>query len=281
MGQIEFHAVSNAPLFRKIAFGSWRTVGDPSVYGAIEIDVTKAKAFIEKYSSEVKLTYTHLVGASMAQVLRDWPEINGMIRLGKIYRREQVDIFFQVNVPGNGQGNEKIKNANLAGAVVRNASKLNVIQLARELYEKAESLRQSKDNEYNRAVALFKHLPWCLSRYLLNITSFFNYDLNLNLTSLGVPRDPFGSVMITNVGSLGIEQGWAPLVPYSRVPLLLTLGAIRDRAWVVDGKIEVRPILHIGITFDHRFMDGVHASAMAKKFKEFFEQPERLLENTK
>ena len=272
MGHVKFQAIQNSTLFRKIAFGSWSTVGDPSVYGAIEIDVTKAKAFIEDQNqkSYVKLTYTHLVGKAMANVLQEFPEINGMIRLGKIYRREQVDIFFQVNIPGAGSETDKIKKANLAGAVVRNADKLSVLELAQDLFERAERLRQSTDEEYNKAVGLFKHLPWVLSRYLLNITSYLNYDLNLNLSALGIPKDPFGSVMITNVGNLGIEKAWAPLVPYSRVPLLLTLGSIQDRAWVVENKIEIRPILHIGVTFDHRFMDGVHASAMAKKFKEYF-----------
>ena len=34
--------------------------------------------------------------------------------------------------------------------------------------------------------------------------------------------------MVTNVGVLGLEEAHVPLVPYSRVPLLLALGAIRE-----------------------------------------------------
>jgi pyruvate dehydrogenase E2 component (dihydrolipoamide acetyltransferase) len=111
-------------------------------------------------------------------------------------------------------------------------------------------------------------------RYVLNLTSFMNYDLNLPLQLLGMPKDPFGSVMITNVGSMGVDTAWAPLVPYTKVPLLLTVGEVKERPWVVDGKLEVRQVMRIGCTFDHRFMDGSHAAAMAKLFKKYFEQPE-------
>jgi pyruvate dehydrogenase E2 component (dihydrolipoamide acetyltransferase) len=93
----------------------------------------------------------------------------------------------------------------------------------------------------------------------------------------GFPKDPFGSVMITNVGSLGIDVAWAPLCPYTRVPLLLTVGAISEKPWVVDGKVEVRPIMPIAVTFDHRLIDGIHAAQMAKTFKELFADPEKLL----
>ena len=32
--------------------------------------------------------------------------------------------------------------------------------------------------------------------------------------------------MITNIGSIGLDQAYVPLVPYSRVPILIALGAV-------------------------------------------------------
>ena len=41
------------------------------------------------------------------------------------------------------------------------------------------------------------------------------YTFNLDLSGLGMPRDAFGGVTITNVGSLGLDIAYVPLVPYT------------------------------------------------------------------
>jgi len=97
------------------------------------------------------------------------------------------------------------------------------------------------------------------------------------LEFLGIPKDPFGSVMITNIGGMGIDMALAPLCPYTRVPLLMAVGSVKDRPVAVEGKVEVRPVMTIGVTFDHRLIDGVHAAEMAREFKHCFERPEELL----
>ena len=47
--------------WRKIAIGTWNTVGDPSVYGVLELDVTHALNYIEKIKQETgqRITMTH------------------------------------------------------------------------------------------------------------------------------------------------------------------------------------------------------------------------------
>jgi pyruvate dehydrogenase E2 component (dihydrolipoamide acetyltransferase) len=81
--------------------------------------------------------------------------------------------------------------------------------------------------------------------------------------------------MITNVGGMGIDLAWAPLCSYTKVPLLMTIGAQRDRVVAVDGQPQVRPIVQVGVTFDHRFMDGVHAAEMNRELKKYFAEPEK------
>ena len=72
---------------------------------------------------------------------------------------------------------------------------------------------------------------------------------------------------------LGIENGYAPLVPYSRCPALMAVGEIKEKAVVIDGQITIRPILNIGITMDHRQVDGKGASYMLKAFRKYLENP--------
>lgn len=274
MGKIALKPLNDVSPFRKIALGTWNRGGDPSVYGSIAIDMSECLPLIKKWNDEhqVKITPTHLVGRAIARTLKIRPELNGMIRAGKIYLRRSVTLFFQVNIPG--QSGSEVCKATLSGTTIEDACTKNVVTIAHELATRAQRVRAGKDEELAKNLAVFKWLPWCLARLYLNIGSWLIYGLNLDLRRFGLPRDPFGSVMITNVGGLGIDRAWAPLVPYSRVPLVLTVGRVEERAWVVDGKVEVRPILEIGVTFDHRMIDGIHAAQMAKVFKECFEKPE-------
>ncbi|MEI8347939.1 MAG: 2-oxo acid dehydrogenase subunit E2 [Pseudomonadota bacterium] len=265
------------PTFRKVAYGTWRTAADPSVYGFLDIDMSHALRFVKNYEEQhpVKITATHLVAQAITHCLKIRPEINGLLRRGKIYLRQEVSLFFQVSVPGTGDNSEKIKKANLSGTTIHHADNLSLAEIAQALSSNAKAIRSGKDPKFNQAFNIMRSMPWFLMRYFLNLVSWLTYDVSLDLTWAGLPRDPFGSVMITNVGSLGIDCAFAPLCPYTRVPILLTIGAINDRPVAIDGRVEVRPMMSIGVTFDHRFMDGIHAAQMSKEFKNCFAQPEK------
>jgi pyruvate dehydrogenase E2 component (dihydrolipoamide acetyltransferase) len=277
MGKVLFRKDYQPPVFRKVAFGTWKTASDPSVYAQVDVDVTQAKAFAEKYSAEhnVKITMTHLVARAITRCMISRPEINGMIRRGKISLREHVAIFFQVNAPGS--GTDKVKGASLSGTTIHQAENLSTAEIARKLSKNASDIKQNKDEAFNQSMKMIGALPWRWVRPFLLFTTWIIYELNLDLSFLGFPKDPFGSVMVTNIGGMGIDIAWAPLCPYTRVPLLLTIGAVKDRVVAIDGKVEIRPIMSIGVTFDHRLIDGVHAAQMSAEFKKCFAEPETYL----
>ena len=79
--------------------------------------------------------------------------------------------------------------------------------------------------------------------------------------------------MVTNIGTLGLSQAYVPLVPYSRVPLLLTMGAIEDAPVVEDGELVVGKIMQLSVTFDHRILDGSHLAHMARILRDWMENP--------
>jgi pyruvate/2-oxoglutarate dehydrogenase complex dihydrolipoamide acyltransferase (E2) component len=277
MGHIEMTRLDRAPVFRKIAMGSWRTPREGNVYSWIDIDMTKALKFTEEYSSKhnVKITPVHLVGMAIKRCLKERPEINGMIRGSRIYLRKKVALFFSVNIPP--KEGDKTGKAILSGATIEDADDMSLSELANALQKRAEIIRDRKDAKFERNFAIIKWVPWGLMELFLDFMSWLTYGLNMNFTWLGVPKDPFGSVLITNVGSLGVEVALPPLIAYTRMPLLLSVGAVRPMAVVVDNQVVARPVMTIGVVFDHRFMDGVHGAQMSKLFKKCFDDPETYL----
>jgi len=76
----------------------------------------------------------------------------------------------------------------------------------------------------------------------------------------------------------GLPRGFAPLVPFSRAPIVVTVGALEQRALVLEGRVQARPVLPIGATLDHRLLDGFQAGQLARRFRQVLEDPERALD---
>ncbi len=84
-----------------------------------------------------------------------------------------------------------------------------------------------------------------------------------------------GTFTITNGGIYGSMMSTPILnAPQSGI---LGMHAIKDRAVVIDGKIEIRPIMYLALSYDHRVVDGQGAVTFLVKVKEAIEDPTRLL----
>ena len=244
--------------WRKVAIGTWRSAGDPSVYGIVELDVGPALAYIEKIREKTgaKVTLSHFVGKALATMLNRHPDINCILRFGRIYPRKHVDLFFQVATDPEGR--------DLSGTVIRDADKKSIYEIAMDMKARVDSIRKKGDPEYRKIKTMMAMIPGALTRFLLGITGTIMYTFNLWTPALNSPRDPFGSVMITNIGSLGLDTGFAPLVPYSRIPLIIAVGNARETPIVKDGQVIAAMTIRLCVTIDHRLIDGVHASRMSR-----------------
>lgn len=84
-----------------------------------------------------------------------------------------------------------------------------------------------------------------------------------------------GTFTITNGGIYGSLMSTPILnAPQSGI---LGMHAIKERAMVVNGKIEIRPMMYLALSYDHRVVDGQGAVTFLVKVKEALEDPQRLL----
>ena len=80
-----------------------------------------------------------------------------------------------------------------------------------------------------------------------------------------------GTFTISNLGMFGIEQFVAVLNPPQAA--ILAVGATEERAIVRDGQVEVRPMLTLTLTCDHRAIDGADGADFLRTVKELLEEP--------
>lgn len=83
-----------------------------------------------------------------------------------------------------------------------------------------------------------------------------------------------GTLTISDVGALGVDAGTAVVEPGGAV--ILTLGAIRQRASFVSDRITPRWIATLCLSFDHRVLDEVLSARFLVDVDEALQQPERM-----
>ena len=84
-----------------------------------------------------------------------------------------------------------------------------------------------------------------------------------------------GTFTITNYGALGGIYG-TPIINHPEVAILGT-GKIRDMVVVRDGKTEIRKILFLALSFDHRVVDGAEAARFLNTVIARLEDPDLIL----
>jgi 2-oxoglutarate dehydrogenase E2 component (dihydrolipoamide succinyltransferase) len=84
-----------------------------------------------------------------------------------------------------------------------------------------------------------------------------------------------GTFSITNGGVFGSLLSTPILNPPQSA--ILGLHKVEDRPVAINGKVEVRPMMYLALSYDHRIIDGKEAVGFLVKIKEGVEDPERLL----
>ncbi|KAI9749908.1 MAG: Cysteine protease atg4 [Chaenotheca gracillima] len=84
-----------------------------------------------------------------------------------------------------------------------------------------------------------------------------------------------GTFTISNGGVFGSLMG-TPIINLPQTGVL-GLHAIKDKPVAINGKVEIRPMMYLALTYDHRLLDGREAVTFLVKVKEYIEDPRRML----
>jgi pyruvate/2-oxoglutarate dehydrogenase complex dihydrolipoamide acyltransferase (E2) component len=264
---IDFKPKKKVSAWRKLAIGTWQMTGDCTVYCNQKVEVSKVLEYLKEKNknSESKITLAHFCGRVTALAVEKYPQINSMIRFGNIYQREDINIFYQVASDTKGE--------DLSGAVVYKTNKKSLSEISNELNKSVSEIKSGNDKAFKKTKTSISLIPTFFMRKVLDLLGFFLYGLNLWTPLLGTPKDCFGSVMITNIGSLGVESAFVPLVAYSRVPLIMCLGKVIEEPYVKDGHVLIGKFVNMNWTLDHRLIDGVVGAKMMEQINSLFDSP--------
>src|SRR6056297_485575 len=93
--------------------------------------------------------------------------------------------------------------------------------------------------------------------------------------NIGIDDLTGGTFTITNGGIFGSMMSTPILNPPQSA--ILGMHAIQERPMAVDGKVAIRPMMYLALTYDHRIVDGREAVQFLVSIKQSLEDPARLL----
>ncbi len=258
----------NTP-WRVTSAAIYTTPTDSRVYGTLDIDITDARAFLEdKRSAGEKITINHLAVAVLARAIAfDVPEMNCFIRRGAVVGRERLDVMVPISVGGD---------SGVTPAIIKDAHARTVSSIAAEIRDKASAGRSGVETKAAQNKYLLNRIPWPLRRPVFRLLKWITVDMGVEIRALGLSAHSFGSFVVSDIGSFGLNTGMTALMPAAKVPAVIVLGKIEDKPVVRHGEIVIRTMLPLTGTFDHRIVDGMQIGKLARAIKRNFRKPEWL-----
>ncbi len=254
--------------WRKVASTIYRKPSDSKIYGTVELDVTELEKFItEKRKQGIKTTLTYIITLILGRAIRqEVPELNTYVKRGKIKQRDQVDATVSVLLPGGQMGSLKVENADL----------LTITELSKVIGKQIAQSRKGNENDTMQSKSFLSSIPWPLRSWLFKLYRTVTISWGISLPGLGLDANSFGSYVVSNIGSVGLDTGYGSLLPSSNVSFVMILGSVIKKPVVINDEIVVRKIMAISATLDHRVVDGSHGGRMFRVIKHLIKNPEIL-----
>lgn len=262
-------------VWRKIAMATWKPRTDPIIWATLDVDAERLLGYIEdvRAATGQHVTPMDLVGRASGKVFEALPGLNGRVVFGNFLPSPTIDAFFVVSMRTDPTTGAESVGTDLSGTVVRRVNEKTPWEIAAEIAERANRIRHDRDPSFKQAKSVAKALPPMLLGPLMDVIAFVTEDLQLPLPPLGMEARPYGSTLISNIGTYGLDSAAAPWPTFCHVPIGILMGAVSDKVVARDGKPVVRPMLPLTIGLDHRFVDGYQAATMSRVFREYLADP--------
>ncbi len=251
--------------WRKVASAIYRKPVDSKVFGSVEIDVTDLEEFVSRKRKEgLKITLTHIFVLIVDRALKyEVPELNSFIRRGNVIGREHVDVMVSIL-------NEEKQ---MSSVKVCEAEQLNLTELAAVLNESIKSSRSGLESKTMRLKGFLAAIPWPFRNWIFSLIKRITIDWGISIPMLGLSGNSFGSVVITNIGSIGLDMGYPALFPTANVAIVFVMGGVSKKPVVINDQVVIRRIMSLGAALDHRLVDAVHGGKMFKYIKQVVRNP--------
>jgi len=257
---VDYQMVSYSKARRFMAAARRSVKRTPRMHGLIEVDVTRAHAFLRDHKAKTgeALSFTAFIIACVAKAVDEHKAVQASRKGRKhLILFEDVDVMTYIERDVDGQ-------KQIMPYIIRAANR----KTFREIHQE---IRAAQVEDVAKAVVGFKlvqFLPTFLFRFLLWMVGRYPQ----------MEKRYRGTVELTAIGMFGKGSSWG--IPPAGPTLTIIVGGIGEKPGVVDGHIAIREYLSMTISFDHDIIDGAPAARFTQRLKELIESCYGLFDST-
>ena len=262
---------SLAPVFRFMPFIMHQR-SDACNSFSDTLEVTEIDAWLRQKRGEgyKGIGMLHLFVAAYVRALAYCPGVNRFVAGQRIYSRNDIQVVMSVK-------REMSTEAPDASIKVHFEPTDTVFDVYRKMNEKIDEIKANDGtNDMENLAATFMSVPRLLLRFVIKLLYWLDYWDKLPADV--VEASPFhGSMIITDMGSLGIPPVFHHIYNFGTLPVFLAFGA-RKRAVEVnrDGTVSERKYVDFCAVLDERICDGFYYANAFKHIKYFLRNPQLL-----
>jgi len=249
-----------------------REKSDASNYFSEVVEVTEIEKYLRKKRAQGHpgMGMLHLFTATYIRTSAKYPAINRFCSGQRVYARENVEFMMTIKK----QLKMEADATSIKASFDRNATIDDVYNTINSEISKVRDEGEATSTD-DIAATLVK-LPRVILRITVRFLELLDY-FGMLPKSL-IDASPFhGSVIITDLGSIGLPAIYHHLYNFGNLPIFIALGAKKRKyEHSADGSVVLRKYVDFKLVVDERICDGFYFSQAFKLFKGLLKNPEAL-----
>ena len=237
-------------------------------------DLEKVNEYLKKKNAddpEYKYNLFQFVLTALLRTVTLRPKLNYFIANKTLYKRNELSASFVIKKQFSDKGEEGL-------AFIHAKDDFNIDDVNREIKRQVFAARHEggKKDASSDAMDLFTKMPRFISRFLIWIICIL--DRHGMVPPSLIETDPYySSIVLTNLGSIGLHATYHHLTNWGTNSLFCAVGQIKKRPFYdEEGNGVMKDSIDLGITIDERLADGYYYSKTIRLIKKLFENPELL-----
>ncbi len=244
---------------------------DNEAYMKLNIDISYTEEYIKEYNKnhpDSKIAIFDIIIAAALRIVRTRPQLNRFIANQTMYQRNWVNAAFTVKKEFRDDGDETL-------ARIEYEDSDTLESISRKVREQI-ALCKAQDDESTQAMNFIMKLP---GKHIIGAIARF-LDRHGWMPQSVIATDPYQcSVVLTNLGSIGMDIGYHHLMNWGTNSIFIIVGTKKFRPHHdQDGNVTMKRELDLAFTIDERISDGFYYARSLRAIKALVENP-KLLES--